>query len=74
MAVPNFTAWMKVKESTAFTRAREAAAGLRVGKGPSIPDAAINSHSTANPAIAKAIEKRNKKEKKHGCDSKMPPK
>jgi len=71
MAVPKFTDWMKVKESTAFTREREAAAK---GLGPSIPDAEINSHSTAKPWIKDAIEKRNKKEKKHGCDSKMPPK
>jgi hypothetical protein len=62
--IPSFFEWMKMKESTAFTRAREAAAGLRVGKGPSIPDAEINSHSTANPAIADAIIKRNKEDKK----------
>lgn len=59
-----FSEWLKVRESTAFTRAREAAAGLRVGKGPSIPDAEINSHSTAIPAIADAIKKRNAKDKK----------
>jgi hypothetical protein len=53
-----FQDWLKVKESTAFTRTRNAAA---LGTGPSIPNAAINSHSTATPAVSKAIKKRNKK-------------
>jgi hypothetical protein len=48
-------------ESTAFTRARQAAAN---GTGPSIPDAEINSHDTAKPWVSKAIQKRNKKKKK----------
>lgn len=56
-----FHDWLKVKESTAFTRSRQAAA---TGLGPSIPDAEINSHSTATPWVAKAIKKRNKKKKK----------
>ncbi len=53
-----FIDWLKVKESTAFMRKRQAAAD---GTGPSIPDAEINSHDTARPAVAKAIKKRNKK-------------
>jgi hypothetical protein len=56
-----FNNWLKVKESTAFTRSRNAAA---LGTGPSIPDAEINSHSTARPWQSKAIKKRNKKKPK----------
>lgn len=56
-----FHDWLKVKESTAFTRSRNAAA---LGIGPSIPDAEINSHDTARPWVSKAIQKRNKKKKK----------
>jgi hypothetical protein len=55
-----FTDWLK--ESTAFMRARLAAAN---GTGPSIPDAEINSHDTARPWVAKAIKKRNKRKKKY---------
>ena len=69
-----FLDWVKIKESTAAKRARRAAAGIDIGKGPSIADAAINSYSTAPPAIKDAIVKRNKHEKKKGCDSKLPPK
>ena len=56
-----FNDWLKIKESSAFTRTRTAAA---LGTGPSIPDAAINSRSTARPWESKAIKKRNKKKKK----------
>ena len=65
MAIPNFTEWMKVKESTAFTRERAAAAN---GTGHSIPDAEINSHDTARPSVRDAILKRNKKDKKKDDD------
>jgi hypothetical protein len=58
MGMITFTNWLKMKESSAFTRSRKAAAD---DTGPSIPDAAINSRSTATPDIAKAIKKRNKK-------------
>lgn len=51
-----FRDWVKVKESTAFTRSRNQAA---LGLGPSIPNAAINSHDTARPWVSKAIMKRN---------------
>jgi len=53
-----FTNWLKMKEASAFTRSRTAAA---LGTGPTIPDAQINSRSTARPWEAKAIKKRNKK-------------
>lgn len=58
-----FSDWMRIKESTAFTRERNQAA---LGLGPSIPDAEINSHDTAKPWVSKAIQKRNKKKKKRG--------
>ncbi|MFY4731160.1 hypothetical protein [Nitrospira sp. BLG_2] len=69
--VTTFMEWLKVKESTAFKRERRAAA---LGLGPSIPDAEINSHSTARAWEKDAIVKRNKKKKKKGKDSKLPPK
>jgi len=56
-----FYDWLKIKESSAFTRSRINAAD---GTGPLIPDASINSRSTASPDISKAIRKRNKKKKK----------
>ncbi len=59
--IPKFSDWLKVRESTAFTRKRRAAA---LGIGPSIPDAEIHRHSTARPWEAEAIKKRNKKERK----------
>ena len=55
-----FNNWLKMKESSAFTRTRNAAATVPP-TGPSIPDAAINSRSTTTPAVSKAIKKRNKK-------------
>lgn len=57
----NFTDWLLSQESSAFTRSRTAAA---LGTGPSIPNAEINSRSTASPWEAKKIRKRNKKGKK----------
>lgn len=53
-----FSDWLKIRESTAFTRTRQAAAN---GTGPSIPDAEIDSHDTARPCVRKAIQARNKK-------------
>jgi len=69
--VKTFLNWMKIKESSAFTRKRRAAAQ---DLGPDITDAEINSRSTAAPWEKDAIVKHNKKGKKHGKDSKMPPK
>lgn len=54
-----FKDWL-AKEATAFTRAREAAAN---GTGPDIPDAAINSHSTAPAWQQKALLKKKGKKK-----------
>lgn len=58
-----FKDWMKVKESTAFTRTRSQAAK---GIGPDIPDAGINSHDTAPPWQQQAFKKKHHKKKK--CD------
>lgn len=57
----SFKEWLKIKESSAFTRRRRAAAQ---GTAPPIPDAAINSRSTAAPWELKNITKINKKKKK----------
>ena len=53
-----FSDWVKIKESTAFMRARKQAA---LGLGPSIPDAEINSHDTPPAWVSNKIKKRNKK-------------
>jgi hypothetical protein len=58
--VKTFKDWLAIKETTAFMRARRAAA---LNLGPSIPDAEINSHDTAREWEKKAIVKRNKKHK-----------
>ena len=58
-----FSEWLLKRESSAFTRTRLNAA---LGLGPSIPDAEINSRSTAPKWIKDRIKKRNKKKhKKH---------
>lgn len=69
MKFKSFKEWMDVKETSAFTRARKAAAQ---GLGPSIPDASINSHSTAPAWEGDAIQKRNKKSKKSGKKKRHP--
>jgi hypothetical protein len=56
----SFKDWIITKESSAFTRSREAAA---LGIGPSIPDASMHSRSTASPWMIKK-KKRKKKRKK----------
>lgn len=56
-----FKDWLIAKESSAFTRAREAAAK---GLGPDIPDAAINSRNTAPPWQQEVFKKKHKKKKK----------
>jgi hypothetical protein len=61
-----FVDWMMAKESSPFTRTRRAAA---LSLGPTIPDAAINSRSTATPFERKKIVKRNKKRKKKFSES-----
>lgn len=56
-----FNDWLLTKESSPFTRLRRAAA---FGLAPPIPDAAINSHSTAAPWELKALKGKGKKKKK----------
>lgn len=63
MKFMSFNDWILSKESSAFTRARQAAA---LGLGPDIPDASMNSRSTASPWMieGKKKKKKNKKKKK----------
>ena len=57
----SFFEWLKMRESSPFTRLRrDAALGLK----PTIPDAAINSRSTAAPWEGESIKEKNKKKKK----------
>jgi hypothetical protein len=56
-----FSDWMVARESSSFTRLRDAAA---LGLMPPIPDAAINSRSTATPFQQKALKGKGKKKKK----------
>jgi hypothetical protein len=56
-----FNDWLLAKESSAFTRLRRAAA---LGLAPPIPDASINSRSTAAPWELKALKGKGKKKKK----------
>ena len=62
-----FSDWIIARESSSFTRLRHAAA---LGLMPPIPDASINSRSTASPFEQKALKgkgsKRRKKRKKRG--------
>lgn len=56
-----FADWLVARESSAFTRLRDAAAK---GLMPPIPDASINSRSTATPAQQKALLGKGKKKRK----------
>lgn len=59
-----FKKWLeaKINESTPFTRRRRDAA---LGLAPPIPDASVNSHSTAAPwEQEKLLHKKKKKKKK----------
>lgn len=56
-----FKEWMKIKESTAFTRARAQSAK---GLGPDMPEAEENSHDTAPPWEREAFDKKRHKKKK----------
>lgn len=53
-----FKEFMDQKESSAFTRSRRNAA---LGLGPDIPDASINSRSTAPPGEAELLKSKKKK-------------
>lgn len=56
-----FSDWVLARESSAFTRLRQAAA---LGLMPPIPDASINSRSTATPFEQKALKGKGKKKKR----------
>jgi hypothetical protein len=56
-----FSDWIVARESSSFTRLRHAAA---LGLMPPIPDASINSRSTATPFEQERLLKKKKKEKK----------
>lgn len=53
MALIKFSDWIVARESSSFTRLRTAAA---LGLMPPIPDASINSRSTATPFEAKSLK------------------
>lgn len=61
MAIIKFSDWILARESSAFTRLRHAAA---LGLMPPIPDASINSRSTASPFEQKALKGRGSKRKR----------
>lgn len=65
MSFMKFSDWVVARESSPFTRLRNAAA---FGLMPPIPDASINSHSTATPFQQKALKgrgvKKSRKKKK----------
>jgi hypothetical protein len=61
MKFMSFNDWVLSKESSAFTRSRQAAA---LGLGPDIPDASMNSRSTASPWMLEGKKKKKKKKKK----------
>ena len=61
MGFTRFYDWIVARESSAATRLRSAAARDLM---PPIPDAAINSHSTASPFEQKSLKGKGKKKKK----------
>jgi hypothetical protein len=61
MGFIRFFDWMVARESSSSTRLRAAAAR---GLMPPIPDAAINSRSTASPFEQKSLKGKGKKKKK----------
>jgi hypothetical protein len=68
MSFIKFSDWVVARESSSFTRLRHAAA---LGLMPPIPDASINSRSTATPFEQKAlkgkgVKKKRRKRKKKG--------
>jgi hypothetical protein len=66
--VIKFSDWVLTRESSAFTRLRNAAA---LGLMPPIPDASINSRSTATPWQQKALLGKGKKKKKRKSKKKV---
>ena len=63
-----FSDWLVARESSPFTRLRDAAAK---GLMPPIPDASINSRSTATPAQRKALAGKGRKKKKKSRKKKV---
>lgn len=61
MKFVKFSDWILARESSAFTRLRHAAA---LGLMPPIPDASINSRSTASPFEQESLKGRGVKKKK----------
>lgn len=61
MGLVKFSDWVLARESSAFTRLRHAAA---LGLMPPIPDASINSRSTATPFEQKALKGKGSKRRK----------
>lgn len=61
MSFIKFSDWVLARESSAFTRLRHAAA---LGLMPPIPDASINSRSTASPFEQKSLKGRGSKRKR----------
>ena len=61
MSFIKFSDWVLARESSAFTRLRHAAA---LGLMPPIPDASINSRSTASPFEQKSLKGKGTKKKK----------
>jgi len=60
MSFIKFSDWVLARESSSFTRLRNAAA---LGLMPPIPDASINSRSTATPFEQKALKGKGRKRK-----------
>jgi hypothetical protein len=61
MSFIRFSDWVLARESSAFTRLRHAAA---LGLMPPIPDASINSRSTATPFEQKALKGKGSKKRR----------
>jgi len=61
MEFMKFSDWIVARESSSFTRLRHAAA---LGLMPPIPDASINSRSTASPFEQKSLKGKGSKRKK----------
>lgn len=61
MGFIKFSDWLLAKESSSFTRLRHAAA---LGLMPPIPDASINSRSTASPFELKSLKGKGARKKR----------
>jgi hypothetical protein len=61
MSLIKFSDWVLARESSAFTRLRHAAS---LGLMPPIPDASINSRSTATPFEQKSLKGKGSKKRR----------